>query len=304
MYVSFQSAIRQPFFPITTVVAYIFILSTPAFTMFTLMNAKKLVLDMSMATILMVELAVSILATSSIVAGEVEEKTTTLLLSKPVSRLTFLLAKFSAIALALLFVLLPLVCVLIMTLRMGVPEAAYSEVKYPILWFAFLPLIGAVIVSAGANYYADKNFASTFVISLNIFVLIALLLLYLIEKNSLMINLFYPAFFLWMAGVVISPVASVFSLGGRIFFTLIFSFLIFILGLTTNYLLGNILHLPGIALLYSLIPNFQVFWVEDSWVKGKAIPISYLWSVVRYVFLYCMAMLLLGWSLWERREIS
>ena len=193
IHISFQNIIRQSFFSIAIVGAYLFIVSTPAFVMFTFFDAEKLLLDMSMATILLAELLVSILATSSIVGGEMEEKTTTLLLSKPISRLTFLLAKFCSVVVALLFVLIPLTCALIMTLRMGIPEAVYTPIEYPVLWFEFLPLLGAVLISAGASYYADKNFASSFVISMNIFVILSLFILRLMAKGSLQMNLFYPS---------------------------------------------------------------------------------------------------------------
>src|SRR4030042_580215 len=108
VHVSFKNIIRQSFFYLAIVGAYIFIISTPAFTMFTFFDAEKLLLDMSMATILLVGLLVSVLATSSIVGGEMEEKTTTLLLSKPLSRFTFLLSKFCAVSLSLILILIPL----------------------------------------------------------------------------------------------------------------------------------------------------------------------------------------------------
>lgn len=302
--VSFQNIIRQSFFALTIVGAYLFIVSTPAFTMFTFWDAEKLLLDMSMATILLVELLISVLATSSIVGGEMEERTTTLLLSKPLSRFTFLLAKFCAVTFALVFVLIPLTCALIMTVRMGVPEAVWSDVKYPTLWFEFLPLIGAVIVSAGASYYADKNFASSFIILLNIFVVLSLVILGFWGRALLQINLFYPAVLLWMAGILICPVASLLALRGKVFFTLTFSFLIFAMGLISNWLLGNMLHNIGGKIIYSLIPNFQVFWIEEFWAKGKSVPISYLGNVLKYVVLYCMGMIFLSWSILERKEVS
>ncbi len=304
IHISFQNIIRQSFFSIVIVGAYLFIVSTPAFVMFTFFDAEKLLLDMSMATILLVGLLVSVLATSSIVGGEMEEKTATLLLSKPLSRFTFLLAKFCAVAVALIFVLVPLTCALIMTLRVGVPEAVWSDVEYPTLWFIFLPLIGAVVVAALANYYADKSFASSFIILLNIFVILSLVILDFMGKASLQINLFYPAILLWMAGILICPVASLLALRGRVFFTLTFSFLIFALGLTSNWLFGNILHNPGVRIVYSLIPNFQVFWIEEFWTKEKSVPISYFWNVLKYVFLYCMGMLFLTWSILEKKEVS
>ena len=70
--VSFQNIIRQSFFFISLIGAYLFISATPAFTMFTFFKGEKLVLDMSMAMILLTQLLVSILATSSIVGGEME----------------------------------------------------------------------------------------------------------------------------------------------------------------------------------------------------------------------------------------
>lgn len=302
--VSFQNIIRQSFFSLAIVGAYLFIVSTPAFVMFTFFDAEKLLLDMCMATILLVGLLVSVLATSSIVGGEIEEKTTTLLLSKPLSRFTFLLAKFCAVAIALIFVLIPLTCALIMTLRMGVPEAVWSEVELPTLWFEFLPLIGAVLVAALANYYADKNFASSFIILLNIFILLSLVILSFMKNASLQMNLFYPAILLWMAGILICPVASLLALKGRVFFTLIFSFLIFALGLTSNWLFGNTLHNPVIRIVYSIIPNFQVFWREEFWTKKESIPISYFWDVLKYIILYCMGMTFLAWSILEKREAA
>jgi ABC-type transport system involved in multi-copper enzyme maturation permease subunit len=304
IHVSFQNIVRQSFFYLAIVGAYIFIVSTPAFTMFTFWDAEKLLLDMSMATILLVGLLVSVLATSSIVGGEIEEKTTTLLLSKPLSRFTFLLAKFCAVVLALIFVLIPLTCVLIMTLQVGVPEAIWSDVNYHTLWFEFLPLIGAALVAAVLNYYADKNFASSFIILLNVFIVLSLVILSFISKDPLRINLFYPTILLWMAAILICPISSLLALKGRVFFTLTFSFLIFALGLISNWLLGNLLHNPGIRIVYSIIPNFQVFWIEEFWTKKESIPISYFVNVLKYVVLYCAGMIFLTWSILENREVS
>jgi ABC-2 type transport system permease protein len=303
-HVSFQNCIRQPFFPLITVLAYIFILSSPAFTMFTMLNARILILDMSMATILMVVLAVAVLGTSSVIAGEFEEKTSVLILSKPVSRLTFLVGKFLAVAASLILVILPLICVLIMTLFMGVPEAAYSEVKYSILLFELLPLIAAVVIAAGANYYADKHFPSTFIIFFNILLFISFMILYFLNKEGLQINLFYPVIFLWMSGIVMITVASVISLRSTVFLTLLFSFFVFVLGLTASYFFGKFLDNPLMRMVYSIIPDFQVFWVEEIWMEGKKVSPGYFWNAVKYMLLYSAAMLSLGWALWERRELT
>ncbi len=303
-HISFQSCVRQPFFSLIIVVAYLFILSSPAFTMFTMLNAARLIQDMSMGTILMVVMAVSVLGTSSIVAGEVEEKTAALMLSKPISRITFLTGKFFGVALSLLLVVIPLGAVLIMTLFMGVPEAAYSEVNYPTLWFELLPLAGALVVAAGASYYADRHFASTFIYSLNIMVLISLIILHLLNRGALKMDLLQPVLFMWMAGVLIAPISALFSLQGSVLFTLLLSFFVFITGLTASYFLGDMTDKPLIRIIYPLIPNFQVYWVEEVWTKGEKLTGAYIWDAVKYTVIYCTAMLFLGWSFWENRELT
>ncbi|MCK4905498.1 hypothetical protein KAS42_04605 [bacterium] len=304
IHISFKNIIRQSFFYLAIVGAYLFIVSTPAFTMFTFFDAEKFLIDTNMATILLVGLLISVLATSSIVGGEIEDKTTTLLLSKPLSRFTFLLSKFCAVALALILAFIPLICALIMTLDVGVPEAVWSDVNYHTLWFEFLPLIGAALVAAAANYYADKNFASSFIILFSIFLVISLSVLWFMSKAPLQMNLFYPIILLWMSSVLICPIASLLALKGNVFFTLTFTFLIFALGLASNWFLGGLLHNPGIRIIYSIIPNFQVFWIEEFWTKKEYIPIAYFWNVLKYVFLYCAGMLFLTWSILENREVS
>lgn len=233
-----------------------------------------------------------------------EEKTATLLLSKPLSRFTFILAKFCAVAAALLFILIPLTSGLIMTLAVGVPEAVWSDVKYSILWFEFLPLLLAVIVSALANYYADKNFASSFIISVNLFLIISLVTLNITAMGSLRMNLFYPSLLLWLGGVLVCPVALILALRGKVFFTLTFSFLIFVLGLTSNWLFANFLSNPGARMIYSIIPNFQIFWIEKLWAKENPVSAVYFWNVLKYVTLYSAGMICLAWGIWEKKEIS
>ena len=301
--ISFYNIIRQSAFSLIITGCYLFILSTPAFTMFTFLNAKKFILDIGMATILLAVLGSSVLSVFSIVGGEMEEKTATLLLSKPISCFTFLFSKILAVSFSLLFIIIPLVTILIMTLRMGVPEAAYSVVKYSTLWFEFIPLILAVAVAGASNYFGEKNFGSSFVISLNIFALLSLFLLSLVEEKPLQLNLFKPALLLWMSGIIIAPITSILSLRGNIFFALTFSFLIFLVGVSSDYFFKKIPENFGTRILYSLIPNFRIFWNEEFWHKGS-LNLKYIIASAEYTIFYTFAMLLLGLTIWERREIA
>ncbi|MCD6521299.1 hypothetical protein J7K56_00810 [Candidatus Calescamantes bacterium] len=311
--VSLRELIRQPFFTITLFGGAFFILASPVFTMFTFLTSSVMVMDMGLSTILVVALSLGVLFAVLMVAREVEEKTTVSILSKPISRFTFLTAKLTAICIAILLAIIPLISILIMTLRLGVPEAAYSEVEYPVLWMEFGPLVIACIIGALGNYYADKNFTSLFVISLNILYILFLFFLALVDeefkfnpfKVKMHFELIKPALLIWWGGSLFAALALLFSLSGRMMLALTLSLLIALVGLSADFLFtkmgkGN----WWAKALYALIPNLQIFWAQEFWEREKEVPLSYLFNVLRYTILYIAGIVFIAWGVWERKEVG
>ena len=81
---------------------------------------------------------------------------------------------------------------------------------------------------------------------------------------------------------------------------------LFLLGLVSDYFWGTrAAHGNGWAsVLYSITPNWQLFWVSDL-LEGKGpIPAGYLARALGYTVAYVGATLALALALFEDRELS
>jgi hypothetical protein len=56
--------------------------------------------------------------------------------------------------------------------------------------------------------------------------------------------------------------------------------------------------------LYSVVPNFQVFWMIDALSDDRVIPWGYLRTATAYAALYASAMIAMAMALFERREVG
>ena len=92
---------------------------------------------------------------------------------------------------------------------------------------------------------------------------------------------------------------------------------VFLIGLMSDYLFGRALE-PGVKTtgfwqtiglwissgLYTIIPNWQLFWLSDALEKGRTIPWSYVGKALAYVAGYLGAALIAAMLLFEERELS
>lgn len=78
------------------------------------------------------------------------------------------------------------------------------------------------------------------------------------------------------------------------------------LGLTADHTLRPIAD-GGVAwakVLYSVIPNFQTFWMIDALSDDRVIPWGYLTTATAYAALYASATIAFAMALFERREVG
>ena len=94
---TFTESIREPIFFILLITALALIGHFPSMTLFVFGDQIKLVVDSSMATVLLFGLFVAVMSSSHTVTREMRNGTVLLLLSKPVYRWTFILAKIAGI---------------------------------------------------------------------------------------------------------------------------------------------------------------------------------------------------------------
>ena len=148
--------VRQPVFLIILGSAAFMIAFSPSFAMFTLMNDIKLVKDMGLATILLAGLLQSAFSAAGVISSEIEDKTIMLVLTKPVSKLQFVLGKYIGIVAALAASTYLLTMILILTVRIGVPEAVWMRLHRPVIYGELFGFFLGVIFSGFSNYFKNR----------------------------------------------------------------------------------------------------------------------------------------------------
>jgi hypothetical protein len=81
---------------------------------------------------------------------------------------------------------------------------------------------------------------------------------------------------------------------------------VFLLGLMSDYLFGRLAEAGSwwASVLYTAVPNWQLFWLADALEGKKVIPWSYVGRAFGYVLGYLGAALALALLLFEDRELS
>jgi len=92
-------------------------------------------------------------------------------------------------------------------------------------------------------------------------------------------------------------------------FNIIFGILIFIIGHLSNYLQHLADRFDTVTMktllwsLYTLLPNFENFNIQNAVVLGAKVSMQYMGKVISYGILYTAIMLLLGYLFFAEREV-
>ena len=81
---------------------------------------------------------------------------------------------------------------------------------------------------------------------------------------------------------------------------------LFLLGLVSDYFWGTRAKAGSwwATALYSITPNWQVFWMADVLEGDKAIPLNYIGKALGYAAAYIGAVLSLALVMFEDRELN
>jgi ABC-type transport system involved in multi-copper enzyme maturation permease subunit len=274
---------------------------------------NKLLREVGLSTLFLACLFVSIFSASGSVAEEIENKTIQTVLSKPVRRPIFIIAKFFGVIAAV--ILAHYICTIgvLMAIRHGVLETAGDTHDWTVVLAAVISVVAVFLLSAFFNYAYDWKFTSTAVVLLAIFATMSIIFLLFIDRNwqfnpaNNKINQLdvYGALLLLLAAVIISALAVAFSTRFNITVTLSFCVGIFLLGLVTDYVFaryaaGNILA----KTCYYIVPNLQIFWIADGIYEGSSVSLNYVGLVAGYTACYTIAVLALAVAFFQRRQVG
>ncbi len=310
---AFMELVRQPVFLLlmTASAAFEIFLAVPYY--FAFGDEPKLVKNGTLAVMLLAGLLGAVLSASASLAREIRTGTALAVLSKPVGRAQFLLAKFTGLLAALtLMTYVNLVAALIAS-RMAFD--VYGKTDLPAVGIFAGSVAAAYALGGFSNFFLRRPFVSDAVFALVVMVTLAAFLIFQFtqQQESLDTTAYVdwrlvPAsvlilFALWILAALALACSTRFDMIP----TLAICSAFFLVGLMSDYLFGR----PAAhgawwaSALYTLMPNWQLFWLADALETGKsAFHWGYVSKAFAYVVCYAGATLAVATMLFEERELS
>jgi ABC-type transport system involved in multi-copper enzyme maturation permease subunit len=310
---AFMELVRQPVFLLlmTTSAVFEIFLATPFY--FAFGDEPKLVKNSVLAVMLLAGLLGSVLSASSSLAREIRSGTALVVLSKPIGRAQFLLAKYAGLIAALS--LLTYINLLVALLASRMAFDAYGSTDLVALSIFATGLVIGYLLAGFSNFFLRRPFVSdaTFCVVLMITVAFVVINFF---NNKGEVQAFATGVDWRLVPVSIVVLFAVWILAGLalacstrldVIPTLAICSGLFLLGLMSQYLFSEKAQQGSwwASTLYTVTPNWQLFWLADALDSGKTI---YFWGYVGKAFAYSVAyvgaVLAVAVVLFEDRELS
>jgi hypothetical protein len=310
---AFMELVRQPVFLLlmTATAAFEIFLATPLY--FALGDEPKLVKNSVLAVMLLSGLFGAVLSASASLAREIRTGTVLAVLSKPIGRAQFLLAKYVGLIAALSVATYVNLVAALVASRMTFD--AYGKTDLPAIGIFAACEVVAYVLGGFSNFFLRRPFVSDAVFSLLIMVTVAAFLIFQFTKQKQSLGemasvdwRLVPAgililFALWILAALALACSTRFDMIP----TLVICSALFLVGLMSDYLFGRPASQGSwwATTLYTVTPNWQLFWLADTLETGQT---SFHWGYVAkafgYVICYAGAALALAVILFEERELS
>ena len=281
--------------------------------MYTMSDDNKLLREIGLSTLFLTSLFIAIFSASGAVAKEMENKTITTVLSKPVQRPIFIIAKFFGVSAAVLLAHYICSIALLMVIRHGVLETVNDTHDWTVMGTASIIVGATLLLSAFFNYAYDWKFSSTAIVLTGIFATLGIVFLTFIDRqwqfnpkdNGMNAVDIYGSVLLLLAAIVIVALAVAFSARFNIVVTLSACIGIFLLGRVSDWAFGELAKTQLWAkICYYSVPNLQIFWISDAIYEGSQVPLKYIAISATYALCYTAAILALAIALFQRRQVG
>jgi hypothetical protein len=310
---AFMELIRQPIFLLlmTGSVLFEIFLAVPYY--FAFGDEMKLVKTSALAVMLLSGLFGAVLSASASLAREIRSGTALTVLSKPVGRAQFLFAKFAGLAGAL--TVLAYVNFIGVLLASWLAFDAYGKTDVSAIGIFVGAIALAYALAGGSNFFLRRPFVSDAVLGVVVMTTIATFIILQFTKQTQSLNeLAVVDWRLLPAGILIlfalwilAALALACSTRLDTIPTLAICSAIFLVGLMSDYFFG----LPAArgswwaSTLYTVVPNWQLFWLADALETGKnTFQWAYVGKALGYAVCYVGAALAVGAALFEERELN
>ena len=263
----------------------------PLLSFFVFNEQIKMVLDSSMASILLFSMILSVLLSGSSIYKDISSGNISLILSKPISRNLFLAGRVIGVIIAVTqFVI---VCAFSSVISIYIAVDQFN-LDYNIFYTFYLMIVLGCFWGFAMNYLFRKSFSGNSVMGISLLILIQTISLVaknpnFLGSNNLPIESIISLSILILFAVWIIITASMaISTRFDLVVNLIGCFVLLVLGLLSDYLVGA--YASGgsyiFSVIYAILPNWQFFWLVDAVNSQKNIPVSYIGYVLIYTLLY------------------
>ncbi|MGZ5505861.1 MAG: ABC transporter permease [Limisphaerales bacterium] len=310
---AFMELVRQPVFLLLMTVSSMFEVFLACVNYFGFGDEPKLVKITALAVMLLAGLFGAVLSASASVAREIRSGTALAVLSKPVGRARFLLAKYVGLA-AALTVLVYVNCIAcLLATRMAFD--AYGDIDWPGLGVFLGSIILAYGIGGFSNYFLRRPFVADAVFAVAIMITLGFAILHFIPRDAVRMGDSYTGIdwrvipasgLILLALLILAALALACSTRFEVIPTLAICSALFLLGLVSDYFWGTRASAGSwwASALYSITPNWQLFWMADALEQGRAIPLEYIGKALGYAAAYIGAVLCIALVMFEDRELN
>lgn len=309
-----MEVVQQPIFLLLMTCSSFFCVFLSVVPYFGFGDDVRIVKTSLLAVTLVTGLFGAVLCASSSVAREIRSGTALAVLAKPVGRARFILGKYVGLSGALtLLVYVNLVASLLAS-RMAY-DAYGSADTFSFGVFSLGGLLAAFVLGAFLNYFLQVRFVFTTVIAVVVLTtaMFGILLATDAETTGASMDprtvdwrLVPATVLLLFAVLILTALALACSTRLEILPTLAICSGILFLGLMSDWLFLEKSE-NGVAwakLLYTVIPNWQNFWLADVLSQKESIPVGYIGHAFGYLIGYVGATLTVALWLFEDRELT
>ena len=310
---AFMELVRQPIFLLLMTCSAMFeiFLATPYY--FAFGDEPKLVKNSTLAVMLLSGLFGAVLSASASLAREIRSGTALAVLSKPVGRAQFLLAKYAGLVGAL--TLLTYVNLVAALLASRMAFDAYGSTDLFAVGVFAVALALAYLLGGFSNFFLRRPFVSDTIFCLVLMVTIAFVVINFYTKEvkpqafatGVDWRMIPAAVLILFALWILAGLALACSTRLDMIPTLAICSALFLLGIMSDYLFGRPAQAGSwwASVLYTVTPNWQLFWLADALEAGKStFHWGYVGKAFAYVLGYVGAALALAVLLFEDRELS
>jgi len=315
--ISFLETVGQPIYGILLLCTALMLVFNVSLAAFTLTDDNKLLLELGLSTLLLSGLFAATFSAAGVISREIENKTAVTVISKPVGRSSFLVAKFFGLLAAMILAHYLNTLVFLFAQRHGVLQNASDPWDMPVLVFGSGAIGLSLLAAAFVNYFYGKSFP----LAALVIVTPALTLAYVAvgfwdaKWNPISFGSDYPGgqvviatFLVLLFNIMLGALATAASTRLGQLMTLVTCVLFVCLAVISDYAVGQHAAQSWLASVgYHFIPNLSPFWVIDGLFADNDAAVvtgEYLLHALAYSGLVSVALLSVGVILFHKREVG